>query len=179
MLTKCLHSNKLEHIEIYKFFNYNNLRKCYSNIMFSKIIFIERRKSIMNLEVIIHITAIILGALSSGIPILIKWNKVRKAKNSAVTEAEKKQAHIEMLEQANAFIANAETAFKAVDDIMKTKNGSAGPLKKKSVVTDLQAFALSKGYEFDSEFWSSKVDEIVSFTKSVNGKNDSIFVKHV
>ncbi len=125
----------------------------------------------MNWGLLFNVASVVIGALASGIPILYKWNKARKAKNNAVTEAEKKQAQIEMLEQANALICEAETAFKSVDEIMKSRGtGSAGSLKKKSVLTDLQAFALSKGIEFDSEFWSAKVDEIVSFTKSVNSK---------
>ena len=125
----------------------------------------------MNLEIILNVSAVILGALATGIPTFIKWNKARKVSKTAKTEAEKKQAQLEMIEQANILIANAETAFKAVDDIMKSRsNGSAGPMKKKSVLTDLQAFALSKGYQFDTEFWSAKVDEIVSFTKAVNSK---------
>lgn len=125
----------------------------------------------MNWEVIIHVASIVLGALASGIPILIKWNNARKAKLSAVTEAEKKQAQIEMLEQANAFIQTAEVTFSAFDNVMKAQHtGTAGAMKKENVMTRLQAFALSKGYEFDAEFWSTKIDEIVAFTKSVNSK---------
>lgn len=125
----------------------------------------------MNVEVIVNITAIILGALASAIPILFKWNKARKGKNTAVSEAEKQKAYNEMLEQVNSLIAIAETSFKAFDDVLKARNGgSAGSMKKESVITKLQAFALSKGYEFDSEYWSAKIDEIVNFTKSVNSK---------
>lgn len=124
----------------------------------------------MNLEIILNVAGVVLGALATGIPTFIKWNKARKATKTAKTEAEKKQAQIEMIEHANTLIAEAEVAFKAVDDIMKGRNGSAGAMKKKSVLTDLQAYALSKGYQFDSEFWSTKIDEIVSFTKAVNSK---------
>lgn len=125
----------------------------------------------MDWGVIIHIASIVLGALSAGIPILIKWNNARKAKNNAVTDAEAKQAQLEMLEMANAFIQTAETTFSAFDTVMKAQHsGTAGALKKENVLTRLQAFALSKGFEFDSEFWSAKIDEIVSFTKSVNSK---------
>lgn len=125
----------------------------------------------MNLEVIIHISAIILGALASGIPMFVKWNNARKNKNNAVNESTKKQAQIEMLEQANNFIALAETTFNSFDKVLKAQNnGSAGSLKKESVLNKLQAFAISRNYEFDSEYWSAKIDEIVSFTKSVNSK---------
>lgn len=125
----------------------------------------------MNWEIIIHIASVVVGALATGIPTFIKWNNARKATKTAVTETGRKQAQLEMVEQANILIAEAETAFKSVDEIMKARNsGSAGQLKKKSVISDLQAYALSKGYEFNSEFWSAKIDEIVAFTKSVNSK---------
>jgi hypothetical protein len=125
----------------------------------------------MNWGVILAIIPAVLGALASGLPILYKWNKARKAKNTAVTEADKKQAQIEMLEQANALIMVAEETYTLFDRVMKQQNNSsAGALKKDSVLTKLQAYALSKGYEFDSEYWSAKVDEIIKFTKSVNGK---------
>lgn len=139
--------------------------------MFSKIILLERRIKIMNLEVVIHLLAIILGAISAGVPILVKWNKARKAKINAVGEAEKQKAQNEMLEQANNFIALAEDTFKSFDEVLKARNnGSAGSMKKESVLNKLQAFALSRGYEYDSEYWSKKIDEIVKFTKSVNSK---------
>lgn len=125
----------------------------------------------MNVEVIIHIIALVIGAISSAIPILMKWNKARKLKNTAISEAEKQKAHNEMLEQANSFIALAEITFDSFDKVLKDQNnGSAGSMKKESVLNKLQAFAISKGYEFDSDFWSEKIDEIVSFTKAVNRK---------
>lgn len=125
----------------------------------------------MELGVIVNVASIVLGALATGIPAIIKWNKDRKAKNNAINEAEKQKAQIEMLNQANSFIQIAEDTFNAFDRVMKAQHsGTAGALKKGSVMTNLQAFALSKGYEFDSEFWSNKVDEIVAFTKSVNAK---------
>lgn len=122
----------------------------------------------MNWEVLLHIATVILGALASGIPILMKWNTARKAKNNALTEAEKEKAQNEMIEQANAFILMAEETYKSVDKIMKGQNSSAGSLKKETVMSRLQAYAISKGYVFDVEYWSKKIDEIVSFTKSVN-----------
>ena len=125
----------------------------------------------MDWGVIIHFASIVIGALATGIPILIKWNSARKAKNNAQTEAEAKQAQLEMLEQANSFIQTAESTFSAVDTVMKAQHtGTAGALKKENVLTRLQAFALSKGFNFDVEFWSAKIDEIVAFTKSVNNK---------
>jgi hypothetical protein len=125
----------------------------------------------MNWEVIVNITAIILGALGTGIPMFVKWNKARKNKNKAVTEAEKQKAHNEMLDHANSLIILAEETYKSFDKVMKAQGDSAGRVKKKSVISDLQAFALTNGYEFDAEFWSNKIDEIVRFTKSVNSKN--------
>lgn len=126
----------------------------------------------MDWNLILHLASIVLGAIVTGVPILIKWNMARVAKNNAKTESEKKQAQIEMSEQANQLIKNAEITFSSFDKVMKAQNnGSAGALKKESVLNNLQAFAISKGYEFDSTYWSEKIDEIVAFTKQVNNKH--------
>lgn len=126
----------------------------------------------MDWNLILHLASIVLGAIVTGVPILIKWNMARVAKNNAKTESEKKQAQIEMAEQANQLIKNAEITFSSFDKVMKAQNnGSAGALKKESVINSLQAFAISKGYEFDSTYWSEKIDEIVAFTKQVNNKH--------
>ena len=141
----------------------------------------------MTWEIAIRIAFVAIGALTSAIPMFIKWNSARKAKNHAqelaqqavteadyaIAEAEKKKAQLEMLEQANEFITIAEITFNSFDKVLKSQNnGSAGSMKKESVLNKLQAFAFSKGYEFDSEYWSNKIDEIVSFTKSVNSKSN-------
>jgi hypothetical protein len=140
----------------------------------------------MKLYLIFSLITAILGALCTGVPIFYKWNKARKNKNVAEeklsestteaeikkAEAEKLKAELEMNEQAKAFIQMAETSFNSFDRVLKAQNhGTAGAMKKENVLTKLQAFALSKGYDFDCEFWSNKIDEIVNFTKSVNSKN--------
>lgn len=123
----------------------------------------------------IEIFKIILFALSfiitTAIPFCIKLASTLKAKKNATTEAQKQAAHNDMLATVNGFIADAEAAFKGIDAIMRTQqNTTAGAMKKKNVMTDLQAYALAHGYEFDAEYWSNKIDEIVAFTKKVNAK---------
>lgn len=127
-------------------------------------------KAMMKIELIIHLVVAIIGALASGLPIAVKLSNAIKAKRTATTEAEKEKAYNEMLAQANELIVIAENSYKAFDKVMKAQNSSAGAMKKKSVMTDLQAFALSKGIKFDAAFWSEKIDEIVTFTKTVNAK---------
>lgn len=131
----------------------------------------------MKIEIFIHLAAIILGALSTGIPIALKLSKAIKAKRSAFeatdnikAEADEAKAFNEMLTYAFDLIQVAEDAFKGIDKVMKSQNSSAGGMKKKSVLSDLQSFALSNGMKFDSSFWSKKIDEIVEFTKTVNAK---------
>ena len=75
-----------------------------------------------------------------------------------------------MLAMAQQLIVGAEATYKAFDVVMKQQNSSAGSLKKETVATKLQTYALSNGYEFDAEFWSNKIDELVKFTKDVNAK---------
>lgn len=131
----------------------------------------------MKIELFIHIAAIILGALSTGIPIALKLSKTIKAKRSALeatetakNEAGEEKAFNEMLSYAFDLIRVAEDAFKGIDKVMKSQGASAGGMKKKSVMSDLQTFALSNGIKFDSSFWSNKIDQIIEFTKTVNVK---------
>ena len=118
------------------------------------------------------VTLILAGAtfiITTAIPFIIKLSSASKAKRAATTAAEKEQAHNDMLAVVNGFIADAETAFKGFDALMRSQqNTTAGAMKKDTVITKLQAYALSHGYEFDAEFWSAKIDEIVAFTKKVN-----------
>lgn len=123
----------------------------------------------------LEIFKIILFALSfiitTAIPFVIKLASTIKAKKSATTEAQKQAAHNDMLATVNGFIADAEAAFKGIDSLMRSQQGTtAGAMKKKNVLADLQAYALAHGYEFDAEYWSNKIDEIVAFTKKVNAK---------
>jgi hypothetical protein len=79
-----------------------------------------------------------------------------------------------MFTQAQSLIQAAEVAFDGFDKFMKAQNSSAGTMKKDNVVSKLQAYALSNGYAYDSEFWSSKIDEIVKFTREVNANKQNI-----
>lgn len=104
------------------------------------------------------------------IPCVIKLVKNGKALHEAKTEAEREAAKNDMLSTVNTLVANAEQSYKEVDAVLKQRGASAGSVKKDSVMTKLQAYALDKGYEFDAEFWSAQIDEIVSLTKTVNAK---------
>ena len=126
---------------------------------------------------VIYIGAFVVGSILGFVPLVSKWIKARKAKKTATTkaeletaEAEKEKALSEMREYMMSLIVQAESAFNVLDKVMKAEHSSAGSMKKESVFTKLQAFAFSKGFEFDGEFWSKKIDEFVAFTKLVNSK---------
>jgi hypothetical protein len=131
----------------------------------------------MKIAIIVHLITLIIGAISGAVPLFIKWNNARKAKNSALTVAEKEKAsadkekaYTELKEYAFELIKEAEKAFVGIDKMLKMQNSSAGGMKKESVFTKLQTYALQKGFEFDAVYWSNMIDEIVSFTKQVNSK---------
>lgn len=122
------------------------------------------------LTIIESILVAVVSLLTTGIPLIIALNNARKKHKEAKTEAEKKEALNDMLKVANDFIEYAEDAYKSVDKVLKSEGGTAGGMKKESVMTKLQAYAMNKGYEFDSDFWNAKVDELVAFTRKVNSK---------
>ena len=126
----------------------------------------------MDIISVLKIVSIVLGVVCTTIiPTSIALFKSIKAKKEANTQAEKAAATNDMLNHLNTLIESAEETYKQVDTLMKTYGyGSMGALKKESVLTKLQAYAIDKNYKFDSEIWSNKIDEIVSLTRKVNAK---------
>ena len=125
----------------------------------------------MSLQTIYIIIAIVSTLIGTTIPAIIAFIKSVKKHRAAKTVAEQEAAKNEMMTAVNSFIASAERMYKGVDKIMKAQGQSTGALKKDSVMTQLQSFALSNGYEFDKEYWSKTVDEIVALTKQVNSNS--------
>lgn len=115
------------------------------------------------LNVIYMILGILSILITTVLPLGYKLVKSVKALKEAKTEADKERAFNDMLIQAQSLIQAAETAFADID--------KAGAKKKEDVVSHLQEYALSNGYEYDAEFWSAKIDEIVAFTREVNAHN--------
>lgn len=96
-----------------------------------------------------------------------KWKAAKEAK----TDAERQAIYNDMLNQVTNLVANAETTFKALDESLKNQGKSGcGALKKQTVMQSLQTYALTKGIDFDADYWGAKVDEVVAVTKKVNVK---------
>ena len=117
------------------------------------------------------ITSFVLTLAGTVSPLVIKLRKANKERKAAATEAEREKAANDMLATAQELVKSAEKAFAGFDAVMKQPSSSAGAMKKENVTTKLQAYALTHGYEYDAEYWSAKIDEIVAFTREVNAKN--------
>ena len=127
----------------------------------------------MDIVTLLKIIAIVLGIISTSIiPLVIKLRKAIKARNNAKTEAEKEAAKNDMLGVLNGFIEAAEVLYKDIDLVVKQNGASLGAVKKDSVLTKLQAYAIEKGYAFDADYWSATNDNIVALTRKVNAKNN-------
>lgn len=124
----------------------------------------------MPISTILDIVYAIVGAVVSAVPFIIALVRVCKKKASAKSDAEKEAAMNDLTEVVTNLIKQAEATYKEVDAILKSENKSAGPVKKDTVLTKLQAYALQKGYDFDLDAWSAKIDDIVAMTKQVNAK---------
>lgn len=122
------------------------------------------------MEVIYIIISIAATLVTTLIPSGIALWRALKGRKNAKTDAAKEKANADLLATAKNFIAAAEVAFDGFDKMMKAQNGSAGAMKKDTVFTKLQAYALQNGYDFNADEWSQKIDELVAFTKSVNTK---------
>lgn len=136
----------------------------------------------MDIQEILKIVYAVSAFLAAAIPLAIAlWTTIKKkiklAKDLACTtdEAEKaklkaadSEATTDMLQVCNSLIANAETLYADVENLLKREGKSAGLVKKDSVMSKLQAYALGHGHTFDAEYWDKKVDEIVELTRKVN-----------
>lgn len=125
----------------------------------------------MNWSIILPMFTAVGSSILTGVPLLLKMIKAYKMHKIAKTEAEKEKATIDLITYAQALIEKAEEDFKSFDRAMKNQGSSAGVIKKDNVLTKLQAYSMTKGYEFDLDLWSAKIDELVKFTKEVNAKN--------
>lgn len=135
-----------------------------------------------NIETILKVVYAVASAVAVAVPFVIALIvnikskiKIRKQLANTTDEAEKAKleaansaATTDMLNVCNELIANAETLYSDVSSILKKEGKSAGAVKKDSVMSKLQAYAIEHGYEFDAEYWDKKVDEIVDMTKKVN-----------
>ena len=122
----------------------------------------------MNLNLIFTLIYVIAGFLVAAIPESIALYKAIKAKRTAKDDATREAAKNDMLDKVNQLILSAEMLYANVDAALKQRGDSAGSVKKDSVLSKLQAYAIANDYEFDTDFWSNKIDEIVYLTRNVN-----------
>lgn len=135
-----------------------------------------------NLEMWIKVIYAVIGALVSGIPLLLSLiaaiKRFHKAKTDALeatdeagklqADAEAAEAKLDLIDYAKQLITTAEETFDTVNKIMKQRGESAGPIKKEVVMAKLQSYATENGYDFDETEWSNEVDAIVQLTREVN-----------
>lgn len=124
----------------------------------------------MSVEQILAIVSAVASFLFvTLIPSIIALVKYIKNYKNAKTDAERQAIYNSLMEEVTELIKKAEETYKSVDEVLKTKTGKgAGAVKKEMVLSKLQNSCYTKGLEFDADFWSKKVDELVALTKNVN-----------
>lgn len=123
------------------------------------------------LTIISTVASFLFVTLIPSIILLVKkWKEYKNAK----TEAEREAVLNEISTACVNFIKDAEEAFKPLDQAMKRENPNTGcgATKKRDVLTQVQALCMQKGLEYESKYWSEKVDELVEMTKKVNTKTN-------
>jgi hypothetical protein len=118
-------------------------------------------------EIIISIAATLLGTL---IPSAIAlWTQI-KAKRNAKTEAEAEKAKNAINAEIKRLVAGAEVSFEAIDKLLKNQNQTAGPMKKRDVISNLKTFCLENGYGWVDAEMDKAIEDEVAYTKVVNAK---------
>lgn len=103
------------------------------------------------------------------IPTIILLVNKWKAYNKAKTEEEKQQILNDISNSVGQLVTEAEEQYKDFDKVLKAQTGTGcGTLKKDKVLSQIQALCTEKGIEYDKEYWSNQVEEIVQITKQVN-----------
>ena len=108
--------------------------------------------------------------VGTAIPFLVALRNAHMKRKNATTDAEKAFAYAELKELAKVLIADVEREYKDYNAFLKSRGQSAGEMKKNSVITELKAYALEKGYGFDEDEWGKAIDDLVTFTRNVNAK---------
>lgn len=122
----------------------------------------------MSIDIILKLISLGIGAILTFIPMLIKVINTTKKLKNAKTSSEKEAAKNELRQEAINLCAAAEIAYKEVNDALKAKGSSAGSIKKDSVMTKLENFAIENGKYFDKYYWNDEIDKIVSDSKLIN-----------
>lgn len=124
-----------------------------------------------NFEIVIWIAYIAVGFLTGAVPTVIALIKSIKSRKIARTEEAKAKADLDIKNYAIGLISEAEELYSVVDVALKAMGGSAGSVKKETVMARLHQYALDNGFAFDAERWSAEIDQLVAMTKVVNAKN--------
>ena len=119
------------------------------------------------LQIIISIAATLVTTL---IPSVVALWKAIKAKRAAQTEAAAEKAQNAINAEIKRLVAGAEVSFEAIDKLLKAQHQTAGPMKKRDVVSNLKTFCLENGFGWDDAAMDKAIEDEVAFTKVVNAK---------
>ena len=128
----------------------------------------------MQLREIVTLVVYLLILLAAIVSFVITLAKKVKQYKEAKTDAEREAAINDMSEAARRFIAEAEQKYEEYTKMLVVggtpvnTSAKTGVFKKDSVMGKLLQYAQERGYTFDSEYWSGKVDELVELTNVVN-----------
>lgn len=121
------------------------------------------------IDIIVTIIKIVSGAIITAIPMIVAIISKCKKLKTAKSNEEQTSAVNDIVEKAKQLIILAENTYAEVDTALKVnKLGSAGVFKKESVLSKLESYSATKGYSFTTEELSNVIEDLVSFSNTVN-----------
>lgn len=125
----------------------------------------------MAIKDILTLVSVLLGFVTSVLipSVIVMINRI-KAVKTAKSEAEKQAAINDITELMKGFCADTESYFKAYESEVKAKGGSCSAAKQDSVLTKVLKECITRGIDYDQQYWAKKVDDYVASTKVVNAK---------
>ncbi|MDE7100372.1 MAG: hypothetical protein K2O05_00785, partial [Anaeroplasmataceae bacterium] len=108
----------------------------------------------MNLEMLLSLMATGIGFMISLFTLIIKLSKNKKVRKTA-------EEMLSFTEKLSTFVEEAEKF-----------SHYTGAEKKNFVLTKLNQFSIDNHMNFDEEWVSSKIDEVISLTNKVNASEN-------
>lgn len=125
----------------------------------------------MAIKDILTLVSVLLGFVTSVLipSVIVMINRI-KAVRKAKTQAERQAAINDITELMKGFCADTESYFKAYESEVKAKGGSCAAAKQDSVLTKVLKECITRGIDYDQQYWAKKVDDYIASTKVVNAK---------
>lgn len=118
----------------------------------------------MSIEVIVPTVILVIMAIIALIVTIIKKGKRKKCVELTTTEKPFLQEFRDTFMSLIDNVSSAEELFNSIS------TGKTGTLKLKDVLNNIKVDCLTKGEEYNEEYWKEIIQRLINCTKTVNSR---------